>query len=194
MHRTNLTGASAALALAACRSRRADLTHVPLLVERERDRGAQRLRRRAQGEAATRSPSSPCRTSSRAPAARSSALVVAGTPPNLFMTGNADFFRDIRDRGLGPDGRASSSTRSARPRTFPPRCARRSRSTARSARSRPASISTAWSTTTWRSPRRPASTRPLDLARRDVRRHGEGQGRRLHLHRHGRQHLPGRAT
>jgi ABC-type glycerol-3-phosphate transport system substrate-binding protein len=29
------------------------------------------------------------------------ALVVAGTPPNIFLTGNADVYRDIRDRGLG---------------------------------------------------------------------------------------------
>lgn len=29
------------------------------------------------------------------------ALVVAGTPPNIFLTGNADIFRDIRDRGFG---------------------------------------------------------------------------------------------
>jgi glucose/mannose transport system substrate-binding protein len=29
------------------------------------------------------------------------ALVIAGTPPNIFLTGNADVFRDIRKRGLG---------------------------------------------------------------------------------------------
>jgi glucose/mannose transport system substrate-binding protein len=29
------------------------------------------------------------------------ALVIAGTPPNIFLTGNADVYRDIRDRGLG---------------------------------------------------------------------------------------------
>ncbi len=29
------------------------------------------------------------------------ALVIAGTPPNIYLTGNADIFRDIRDRGLG---------------------------------------------------------------------------------------------
>lgn len=29
------------------------------------------------------------------------ALVIAGTPPNIFLTGNADIYRDIRDRGLG---------------------------------------------------------------------------------------------
>lgn len=28
-------------------------------------------------------------------------LVIAGTPPNIFLTGNADIYRDIRDRGLG---------------------------------------------------------------------------------------------
>jgi ABC-type glycerol-3-phosphate transport system substrate-binding protein len=28
-------------------------------------------------------------------------LVIAGTPPNNFLTGNADIYRDIRDRGLG---------------------------------------------------------------------------------------------
>ncbi|MBP1843948.1 ABC-type glycerol-3-phosphate transport system substrate-binding protein [Rhizobium petrolearium] len=28
-------------------------------------------------------------------------LVIAGTPPNIFLTGNADVYRDIRDRGLG---------------------------------------------------------------------------------------------
>ena len=29
------------------------------------------------------------------------ALVLAGTPPNIFLTGKADIYRDIRDRGLG---------------------------------------------------------------------------------------------
>lgn len=29
------------------------------------------------------------------------ALVIAGTPPNIFLTGNADVYRDIRDRGMG---------------------------------------------------------------------------------------------
>lgn len=29
------------------------------------------------------------------------ALVLAGTPPNIFLTGNADIYRDLRDRGLG---------------------------------------------------------------------------------------------
>jgi ABC-type glycerol-3-phosphate transport system substrate-binding protein len=29
------------------------------------------------------------------------ALVIAGTPPNIYLTGNADIYRDIRDRGLG---------------------------------------------------------------------------------------------
>ncbi len=29
------------------------------------------------------------------------ALVVAGTPPNIFLTGNVDVYRDIRDRGMG---------------------------------------------------------------------------------------------
>ncbi|MCV3242754.1 ABC transporter substrate-binding protein [Mesorhizobium sp. ZC-5] len=29
------------------------------------------------------------------------ALVVAGTPPNIFLTGNIDVYRDIRDRGMG---------------------------------------------------------------------------------------------
>lgn len=28
-------------------------------------------------------------------------LVIAGTPPNIFLTGNADIYRDIRDRDLG---------------------------------------------------------------------------------------------
>lgn len=28
-------------------------------------------------------------------------LVVAGTPPNIFLTGQADFYRDLRDRGIG---------------------------------------------------------------------------------------------
>ncbi|MGR3661635.1 MAG: ABC transporter substrate-binding protein [Paracoccaceae bacterium] len=28
-------------------------------------------------------------------------LVVAGTPPNVFLTGQADFYRDLRDRGIG---------------------------------------------------------------------------------------------
>ena len=28
-------------------------------------------------------------------------LVIAGTPPNIFLTGNAGIYRDIRDRGLG---------------------------------------------------------------------------------------------
>jgi hypothetical protein len=28
-------------------------------------------------------------------------LVIAGTPPNIFLTGNADIYRDIRNRGLG---------------------------------------------------------------------------------------------
>lgn len=28
-------------------------------------------------------------------------LVIAGTPPNIFLTGNADIYRDIRDRGYG---------------------------------------------------------------------------------------------
>ena len=27
--------------------------------------------------------------------------MIAGTPPNIFLTGNADIYRDIRDRGLG---------------------------------------------------------------------------------------------
>ena len=51
--------------------------------------------------------------------------------------------RDRRHRSLPRDG-----------------AARRSPSTARCARSRPACISTAWSTTTRRSPTRPGSTRP----------------------------------
>lgn len=29
------------------------------------------------------------------------ALVIAGTPPNIYLGGSADFFRDMRDRGLG---------------------------------------------------------------------------------------------
>lgn len=29
------------------------------------------------------------------------ALVIAGTPPNIFLTGNADVFRDLKKRGLG---------------------------------------------------------------------------------------------
>lgn len=28
-------------------------------------------------------------------------LIVAGTPPNIFLTGQADIYRDIRDRGMG---------------------------------------------------------------------------------------------
>ena len=28
-------------------------------------------------------------------------LVIAGTPPNVFLTGQADFYRDLRDRGIG---------------------------------------------------------------------------------------------
>ncbi|NJO37198.1 MAG: hypothetical protein HC871_05715 [Rhizobiales bacterium] len=74
-------------------------------------------------------------------------LVIAGTPPNIFLTGNADIYRDIRDRGLGQTVGEHFDAIGATEK-FPPACRRRSRSTAKSERSPRASISTASSTTT----------------------------------------------
>ena len=57
-------------------------------------------------------------------------LVVAGTPPNIFLTGNADIYRDLRRPGLGQTVGELFDEIGATA-NFPPPCARRSRSTAR---------------------------------------------------------------
>ena len=58
-------------------------------------------------------------------------LFVAGTPPNLFIAAEADFFRDLKSKGQGQSTSARCSTRSAPPRPSRRRCSTRSPSTAR---------------------------------------------------------------
>ena len=74
-------------------------------------------------------------------------LIVAGTPPNLFIAADAGTFRDLRDKGLGQEV-GTLFDKIGATKAFPETVLRRSRSTARSARFRSPCTSTAWSTTT----------------------------------------------
>ena len=84
---------------------------------------------------------------------RQSAQRLHGTPTRASI-------RDLHGQGLSIDLTAVFDRQRHHREPARAGASRRSRSTARSSRSRRRSISTAWSTTTWTSPRRPASIPP----------------------------------